>query len=273
MSTDVEWAARIDAAVDRAPANFDQTSVLALGKRRLRRRRRTVLGTTLAVVGVAGAGWGLAVSNDRTPDNTTRDVVADSTPTFINGPTPPPSGEALLRYDLNTGELAVRPGARIDRQVQDVVVGGLEAESVAAVISFEGQTWWTIASVTPRLSNWNDQHLSVDGRTFEQWVREKVTLATASRSAESGWVRLDETGKVVAESGVSVVEQTSPARPDQAPDGVLSATGTVEVNTALLCFVVRRSGDDFDALYLAESEYPGCGSAVPAIGDSIELGK
>lgn len=174
-----------------------------------------------------------------------------------------------MRYSVSSGELVVRPGAEIVRQVGDVVVAGLDSDSIAAVVSFEGQTWWTFAGVIPGLSSWTDQHVPVDGRTFEQWVREKSLLQGGGTDGNGSWVRLDSAGELTADPGVKIVEQTSPARPDQAPADALSAAGTIEVNGARLCFVVRRVGEQSDDFYVAESEYPGCGAAVPGISDAV----
>lgn len=268
MDDQVDWAERIEAAVDPAPDGFDPHAVLVLGHTRMRRRRRiiTSAGAAAVIVGIAGTLWGFTPNAGRAPDDLAD--VATTTPTLL-APTPPAPEQALVRYRLNSGELVVRPGVVIARQVDDVVVAGLGTDSIAALVSFERQRWWTIASVTPGLSGWTDQHVAVDGRTFEQWVREKVVLNQAGRNAGSGWLRLDDSGEVTAGPGVTLIGQTSPARPDQAATGVLSAAGTIEVDGARLCFVVRKQGEVVDDFYVAESEYPGCGPAVPSISDAL----
>ncbi|WP_299930629.1 hypothetical protein [uncultured Nocardioides sp.] len=266
---------RFEQATSGGPAHRPLEDRLVAGRRAQARRRitRTVsaVAATTAVVGVAWAlqpgadpssGDGIVASDaSATPDPVVNSDLSD-------GVVPPPP-TVLFGYDLNTARLEIAPGVTVVRQVDDPVPNDA-VTSAAAVVTYEGERKWVMAAVVRGQSGWASDLVATSGRSFEQWVRELTVLNTRGMFSngpyEPGWVTLDAAGMLTANDGVTIVEQSSPARIDQAPANAPSAAGTIEVDGARLCVVARKlPGEDADITYLAETEHRGCGDAVPGI--------
>nr|WP_300050950.1 hypothetical protein [uncultured Nocardioides sp.] len=175
--------------------------------------------------------------------------------------------DPLYGYDYFTGDLAPLPGVAVQREVnQPIDRPGVR--SSAAIVTYEGETWWVMsAALHEGSAGWNEEHEATGNRSFEQWVHEMDVLNTApmfdTYGYEAGWVTIGEDGVLTAHKGATILEQSSPARLDQAPAGVPSATATIEVDGARLCVIARILDDPAAGIvYLAESEYPGCGDAL-----------
>jgi hypothetical protein len=190
----------------------------------------------------------------------------------------------MYGYDSATGQLTTAPGVAVQRQV-DRPVDRAGMRSSAAIVTYHGKTWWVMSwlrwdadrAAVPveadgtTLYAWDEQHEATSTRTFDQWVHEMNVLYTepmfhtdaSGDWYEPGWVTIGQDGVLTAHKGARILEQSSPARLDQAPKGVPSATAMIEVDGARLCVIARILDDPSPGIvYLAESEYPGCGDAV-----------
>ena len=262
---------RFDQALDGGPAHRPIEDRLAVGRRATRRRRTAVGASVLAtVVVLGGVGWAAVPGPDHAVDGS----VATSPP---NTPTPrtvsespaPPAPVQLFGYDLNTAKLETAAGLVIERQMENPVAREGVVSS-AAVATYKGKRLWLMAAVLPGRSSWSDDKPAMANRTFEQWVHELTVLNAdqmfTSGGYDPGWVTLSGDGVLTAHKGASILKQNSPARIDQAPAGVPSATATIEVDGARFCVVARTiPTDDTGPLYLPETENQGCGDAVPGV--------
>lgn len=264
---------RFEQATSGGPAHRPIEDRLVVGRRARTRRGATVATCAMAITtAVAGLAW--ALQPGTTPASVDSSVASGLTATpdpdvpDDAGPVPP-RPTLLFTYDLDTATLEIAPGVTVVRQVEDPVPND-QVTSAAAVVTYKGAKKWVMAAVLRGRSGWAADLDPTPTRSFVQWVRELTVLNTAGMfsdgSYESGWVTLDASGALAPGGGVTVVEQSSPARIDQAPADATSAAGTIEVDGARLCVVARRlPGRATDITYLAESEYQGCGDAVPGI--------
>ncbi|MDI4643266.1 hypothetical protein EUA06_02560 [Nocardioides glacieisoli] len=265
---------RFEKATSGGPEHRAIEDRLAVGRRASARRRASLAaGATAAVLTAAGVVWAVQPGVDSVSGkdivasdagSVERDSGAPESPTST--PSPP---TALFRYDLDTAALEVADGVTIVRQVENPVPHK-DVTSAAAVVDYRGERRWVMAAVVRGRSGWGSDIEATSSRNFGQWVHELTVLNTAQMfsdgSSDGDWVTLDSDGGLTAQNGATVVEQSTPARIDQAPADVPSAVGTIDVDGALLCVVARMlPGEDVDITYLAESEHQGCGEAVPGI--------
>ena len=261
-----------DRALDGGPAHRPIEGRLAIG-RRATRRRRTATGAVVLVTGLVlgGVGWAALPLAQHTADGAvaTAGVNAPEQRAALEGVHP--AWEPLYGYDYFTGELTTAPGVAIKHELDDPIERrGLK--SSAAIVTYEGETWWVMAAARHEgHASWAEEQKATSTRSFEQWVHEMDVLNTEAMFDtdvsgdvyEAGWVTIGKDGVLTAHKGATILEQSSPARIDQAPEGVPSATGTIEVDGARLCVIARILDDPSPGVvYLAESEYPGCGDAL-----------
>jgi len=271
MSTQVDWQREIDTSFGDAPVRFDAEATVALGRRAVRKRRAGWAAGVLATVTVVGGvGWTTALGGSGTRAD--QATIAVDPPAQVENPSDDERSNSLLSFRRYTDPLVVLPGVSI-RQRTDDVIDNPDVRSTAAVVTFEGREWWAMAAVAPS-TGWGADTLAITGRTFDQWVSEMVALNTEQMFADGkhvpGWVTLGDDGRLTPHKGATIVEQATPARLDQAPAGVPSATAMIDVDGARLCAVARRIGDpDPEVFYFPESEYQGCGASLPgfAYGD------
>lgn len=256
-------------ALDGGPAHRPIEDRLIIG-RRARRERHTATAIVATVIALGGVGWAsLAGAVDTTDERVA--ASSSSTPTLatVSESPLPTVREPLYDYDFSTGELESAPGVTIQRRL-DHPIDRRGVRSSAAVVTFEGETWWVMSAQRKGpagRSGWSEEHEATSVRSFEQWVHEMDVLNTEplfdTYGYEAGWVTIGEDGVLIPHKGATILEQSSPARLDQAPEGVPSATATIEVDGARLCVIARILDEPGPAIaYLAESEYPGCGDAV-----------
>lgn len=224
----------------------------------------TVLAT---VVVIGGIGWAVAPGPGAARDGSVAtSPTINPAPTTASEATPPDRFRMFGYYDVDSAELETAPGLRIEREIDNPVA--LEGVvSSAAVATFKGKRWWLYAAVLLGQESRSNEVLALADRPFEQWVLEQAVLHTdelvSKGVRDPGWVTLDTSGALTAHQGATIVEQTSPARVDQAPAGVPSAAATIEVDGALICVVARHLADeDPEIFYLPETEHQGCGDAV-----------
>ena len=257
-----------DRALDGGPAHRPVEDRLILGRRATRRRRTASGAAAIAsvVVVVGGVGWaGMSFPSSTgggpvaSGDSTSAPASSERPVTTVRDP--------LYGYDYFTGDLTPLPGVAVQREV-DQPVDRPGVRSSAAIVTYEGETWWVMsAALHEGSAGWNEEHEATGNRTFEQWMHEMDVLNTEpmfdTYGYEAGWVTIAKNGVLTAHKGAKILEQSSPARPDQAPADVPSATATIEVDGARLCVIARIHDDPSpNIIYLAESEYPGCGDAV-----------
>ena len=272
----MELKERFDQAVSGGPAHRPIEERLVLG-RRATRRRRTAVGTGVlaSVVALGGVGWatlpgsGAAVDSVNAVDGSVA-TSPTSTPTprtLPERPAPSPPVE-LFAYDLNTADLQTAAGLEIKHQIDNPITRKGVVSS-AAVATYKGKRMWLMSAVLPGIRSWSSNTPAIADRTFEQWVHEHVVLDTeplfASGGSAPGWVTLGGDGVLTAHNGASILEQHSPARIDQAPAGVPSATAMIEVDGARFCVVARIIPSDDQPFYLPETENKGCGDAVAGV--------
>ena len=276
---------RLDRALDGGPAHRPIEDRLAVG-RRAARRRRTATGAAALATGlvVGGIGWAtLPLVHDPTDGSAATSRVGTSEPT-VSASTDPVWEAPLYHHDSSTGGILKAPGVEVVRRI-DRPVGRPGVRSSAAVVTYEGETWWVMSALRwdedraavaadpdgATLTGWDEQQEATSTRTFEQWVHEMDVLNTEPMFRtdvsgdwyDAGWVTIDEDGVLAAHRGARILEQSSPARLDQAPAGVPSATATIEVDGARLCVIARIMDEPGPrVVYLAESEHPGCGDAL-----------
>lgn len=274
-----------DRALEGGPAHRPIEDRLIVG-RQAARRRRTATGAVALATGLVlgGVGWAVLPLAQHTADGSVATGGANTPePTRVSEGAHP-SWEPLYGYDYFTGEITTAPGVTIKHEVDDPI-GRPRVKSSAAIVTYEGKIWWVMAAqrwdedrgAVPSeadgttLTGWDEQHEATSTRSFEQWVHEMDVLNTdpmfhtdvSGDWYEPGWVTIGEDGVLTAHKGAAILEQSSPARLDQAPEGVPSATATIEVDGARLCVIARILDEPVQGVvYLAESEYPGCGDAV-----------
>ncbi|MEO5666334.1 MAG: hypothetical protein ABIR39_23935 [Nocardioides sp.] len=259
-----------DRALDGGPAHRPIEDRLAVG-RRATRRRRTAMGASVLATALVLGGIGWAAQPD--PAVKTEGSVATSPtppPTVVSESPAPSMPTPMYEYDFYTGDLETASGVAIQHQV-DSPIARSGVKSSAAVITFKGKTWWVMSALReagrPLRNGWNEEQEPTPGRSFEQWMHEMDVLWTEpmfdTYGYKAGWVTISENGLLTPHKGATILEQSSPARLDQAPEGVPSATATIEVDGARLCVIARIMDDPSPGIvYLAESEYPGCGDAL-----------
>lgn len=260
-----------DRALDGGPAHRPIEDRLAVGRRAARRRRTAMGASVLATVLVGGVGWAVAPGPGGAKDGSvaTSPTINPAPTTPAEATTPPDRFRMFGYYDVDSAELETAPGLRIEREIDSPVA--LEGVvSSAAIATFKGKRWWLYAAVLLGQESRSNEVLALADRPFEQWVLEQAVLHTNELVSKSvldpGWVTLDARGSLTAHQGATIVEQTSPARVDQAPADVPSAAATIEVDGALICVVARILPDENpDFLYLPETENQGCGDAVPGV--------
>lgn len=257
-----------DRALDGGPAHRPIEDRLVVGRRAARRRRTAMSASVLATVLVlGGVGWAaLPGAEDAVDGSVTTSPTNTPTPTSAAESPAPPVPEPMFAYSLSGAELETAPGLVVERRIDDPVERDGVVSS-AAVATYEGKRWWVIAATLPDKSSWSHGHPASSTSTFEQWVRDWAVLDNDELSFDytqgRGWLTLGDDGVLTPHPDVTIVEQTSPARPDQAPDGVPSATATIEFDGARICVTARRLSTLTDFSYLPESEYQGCGETVP----------
>lgn len=277
MSTDLSDA--IERAVPRAssgPALPTADDRLALGHRGVRRRR--MAGTALLLTAAAAAAVvPAALTGGHSPDDRRAPQVAD---TVRPAPVPPvrpvPAGPEVpdhsIDWDEMAGDFVRAPIALVhldwngNRPVtfpgEVSVVEELRNPFVrsgtfgwAGTVRYRGTTYWALVHQSGNGSYGTDTR-PIPGRTIEQWVRDHEEVDTSSLRP---WVDLGPDGALTPRSGVTVVDQWSPARPDQADPAAPSATALLDVDGARLCLVARADGGRTEHLALPESEHKGCG--------------
>ena len=262
-----------DWALDGGPAHRPIEDRLIIG-RRATRRRRTATGAAALAMGlvVGGVGWAVLPHAQHTADGSVASAGVNAPEsTTVTEEHVEPVREPLYDYDYFTGELTPAPGVAIRHEV-DHPVDRPGVKSSAAIVTYEGETWWVMSAQRHVGRNsWSEEHEATSTRSFEQWMHEMDVLNTEAMFHtdvsgdwyEAGWVTIGEDGVLTAHKRARILEQSSPARIDQAPEGVPSATATIEVDGARLCVIARILDEPVPGVhYLAESEYPGCGDAV-----------
>lgn len=266
-----------DRALDGGPAHRPIADRLAAGRRATRRRRMGAgAGVVAAVVAVGGVGWAALPGQGGAVDGSVAtSPTATQTPTTDPATPISPERVPLFGYDLESAELQTADGLVIKQQI-DNPVARQGVVSSAAVATYQGERVWLMAAVLPGRGGWSSEQPAIANRTFEQWVHELAVLNTdqmfVGGAYDPGWVTLSADGVLTAHKGASILEQNSPARLDQAPADVPSATGTIEVDGARFCVVARTlttakaSGPPYlPEVYLPETEHQGCGDTVPGI--------
>lgn len=254
-----------DRALDGGPAHRPIEDRLAVG-RRATRRRRTAMGASVLATAVVlgGIGWALQ------PDTAVKTEGSVATSPTVATEDPPPVA-LMPRYQLEfeTGRLKTSDGLEIQQTIDDVMKRpGLK--SSASIATYEGKTWWLMAGARIGHSGWATSYPAIPNRTFEQWVHEQAILNTDHLLTDSGffdpgWVTLAVDGVLTPHNGAVILEQTAPARRDQASDRGPSAAATIDVDGAIICVVARNyASGALETLFVPESEHQGCGAAVPA---------
>ena len=258
-------------ALDGGPAHRPIEDRLIVGRRARRKRQTATAAAALAmIIALGGVGWAsLPGAVDPADSPVAASSLSTPTPTTVSESPALPVREPLYDYDFDTGELEKAPGVTIQRQL-DHPIDRHGVKSSAAIATFEGETWWVMSAQRTGPAGrfgWSEEQEATTTRSFEQWVHEMDVLNTEpmfdTYGYEAGWVTIGEDGVLTPHKGATILEQSSPARPDQAPEGVPSATATIEVDGARLCVIARILEEPGPGIvYLAESEYPGCGDAV-----------
>lgn len=223
-------------------------------------RAKWTVGVLAAVSVLSGVGW--ATAPDGVRDRADSSTIAVEPPGQVEDTGKEEPSESLLTFNAYSEPLELRPGVSILKRTDDFI-DGPAIRSTAAVVSFEGSEYWAMAAVTPT-SGYSADIPAISNRTFNQWVREVAAVHHPRRGLPSYWVYLTQQSDLSAFHGATLVEQSSPARLDQAPTGVPSATGMIDIDGARLCVVARWiPGKDHEFLLLPESQYQGCGENLP----------
>lgn len=276
MSTDLTDALeRAIPRTDTGPALPSADDRLARGRRGVRRRR--TVGATLAVGAAAAALLlppvlgGAGPADDRRPAQVAESSSSAQAPSSTpSSPAPeessppvgssPPGGDferapiELVRLDWDGQRPVSFPGrvTVVDELDDPFARSGVLAW--AGTVRYEGVTYWALVHQAGN-GSFGTNTRPVPGRSIEQWVRDHEEIDT---SPLRPWVDIQPDGTLTPREGVTIVEQRSPARVDQADPASPSATAMIEVDGARVCLVVRADPAVGGQLAMAESEFKGC---------------
>ncbi|WP_408897487.1 hypothetical protein ACJ5H2_21565 [Nocardioides sp. R1-1] len=259
-----------DEPAPRSPADY-----LLGGRRRLRNRR---LGTGGAAVLVAAAALAFALL----PDGGTSGTTPDRTP-VVEAPTPSPAAtdpataeatattEERPREKLSDvlvpgqhvgydgrGEIRLRPGWRVVREVPNPLRAVAPATSVGLVVTDGKQTYWYLLEHGPDTGGATWDPASKAYARFEEWLDVMVDLARGTEQA--AYVAFAPQGAVLEPGvGVRIVRQwPAPDLPGFAAPGEDSALAKVVVDGRTFFVLARRTPGGptdtipYDAALLAE---------------------
>jgi hypothetical protein len=238
----------LERAIGHGPANRPVQQTVAAGRRALRRRRAATAVAGLAVVGVLGGTWagagagtwlrggevGVATSPSPTGDAETENEYA---------------GEEPPAHFSDTGELVLRSGVTVVREVDNPMGYEAPKRSVGLVLDDAGTRIWALLEDEPRgaASVYDDARQTFP--TFDLWLADAVAVWKGEPTL--ALVRFAEGTSLVADDeGVEVIDQR--ANPDlpRSFAGPDEQTAVAEVTWhGDTWFVLARRLPGYDAEY------------------------
>lgn len=250
MSTDLtdQIATALATGYADEPAPRPAAGYVVLGRRRQRRRR---VGLGLAAVGAVGA---VALVGGLITGGSGPGAVPDRAP-VVNTPAPPPTpvpdpaprqpiDEILspgqhVGYDAR-GEVVLRRGWRVVRQVANPLRRVAPAASLGVVVTNGRATYWYLLDHTPEGGGASWDPAGTSYTRFEQWLDDQVDLQAGSEPP--ALVTFGPGDVLEPGVGVRIVRQwRDPEVPGFAAPGDTTALAKVEVDGVTFFVLVRRA--------------------------------